>query len=374
MVAWLSMINRFTHQIVVGFLLVLTMQPMSLFADDEAILNVYNWADFIGETTIKDFEREYGIKVNYDVYESSEIVDTKLMAGHSGYDVVLHSAGFSSRLIPINVYYRLDKSKLPNWKHLDPILLERFAGYDPGNQYGVPYMWGTTGFAYNRDMLAERMIDPPYNSYDMVFNVEVVKQFADCGVSLLDSPTEVIPMALIYLGHHPDSMEPEELKAAEDLLRSIRPYIKYFNSTKLLIDLPSREICIAMSWSGDYSIASRRAEEAGIDVDFRFSIPIEGSLIWFDAWYILADAPHIENAYLFLDFIMRPEVIADISNYTGYANINVPATAFVDKKMTEDPAIYPDQAVLDRLYAAKIFMPKEERVRSRVWTRVKSGL
>ena len=181
-------------------------------------------------------------------------------------------------------------------------------------------------------------------------------------------------MALIYLGHHPDSMQPEKLKAAENLLRSIRPYIKYFSSTKLLIDLPSREICIAMSWSGDYSIASRRAEEAGMDVDFRFNIPIEGSLIWFDVWYIPADAPHIENAYLFLDFIMRPEVIADISNFTGYANINVAATALVDKKMTEDPAIYPDQAVLDRLYAGKIFMPKEERVRSRVWTRVKSGL
>ena len=342
--------------------------------DGEAVLNIYNWVDYIGETTIEDFEREFGIKINYDVYSTSEIVDVKLMAGNSGYDVVLHSAGFASRLIPVGIYQPLDKEKLPNWKNLDLALLDRFSEYDPGNEYGVPYMWGTTGFSYNRDMINERMEDAPFNSADLVFDPAIVSKFADCGVTLLDSPTEVIPLALIYLGYDVDSLEPEQLKAAEDLLRSIRPYTKYFNSTKLLIDLPAKEVCIAMSWSGDYSVASTRAEEAGIDVDFGFNIPEEGSLIWFDVLFIPTDAPHPNNAHLFLDYLLRPRVIAAISNFTGYANVNSAATVFVDAKITSDPAIYPSQSVLQRLHAGKVFMPKDERLRSRVWTRVKSGV
>jgi len=357
-------------------LLLLVMQSVCTFAgeNNEAVLNVYNWADFIGETTLENFEREYGIKVNYDVYDTSEIVDTKLMAGHSNYDVVLHSAGFSSRLIPVGIYQRLDRSKLNNWKNLDPTLLDRVAQYDPDNKFGVPYMWGTTGFSYNYDMIVDRMQDAPFNSAELVFNPEVVSKFADCGVTLLDSPTDVIPMVLIYLGYDADSMEPEHLKAAEELLRSIRPFIKYFSSTKLLLDLPSKEVCIAMSWSGDYSVASKRAKEAGLNVDFRFNIPSEGSLIWFDVLYIPADAPHTENAYLFLDYLLRPKVIAEISNYTGYANANAPATEFVNPEITSDPAIYPGESVLRRMQAGKIYMPKLERLRSRVWTRVKSGL
>ena len=368
--------DRVTRLGTLGGLLLLLMQSVFAHAakNDEAILNVYNWSDYIGETTLEDFEREYGIKVNYDVYDTSEMVDAKLMAGNSGYDVVLHSAAFSSRLIPVGIYRRLDKDKLSNWKNLDQTLLDSVAQYDPGNQYGVPYMWGTTGFSYNFEMVAERMQGAPFNSSSMVFDPEVVSKFADCGVTLLDSPTEVIPMALIYLGYDADSIEPQHLKAAEDLLRSIRPYIKYFNSTKMLIDLPSREVCIAMSWSGDYSVASMRAKEAGIDVDFRFNIPTERSLIWFDVLFIPTDAPHVKNAHLFLDYLLRPEVIADISNFTGYANANIPATALVKPEITSDPAIYPDESVLKRLYAVKILMPKEERLRSRVWTRVKSGL
>ncbi|HJL61589.1 MAG TPA: polyamine ABC transporter substrate-binding protein [Pseudomonadales bacterium] len=357
-------------------LLVFLMQlaPVCIAESNEAVLNLYNWVDYIGESTLKDFEREYGIKINYDVYDTTEIVDAKLMAGNSGYDVIVHSAGFSSRLIPIGLYHRLERDKLANWNNLDPSLLESVAEYDPGNQFGIPYMWGTTGFTYNRDMIIERMKDAPLNSAELVFNPAVVSRFADCGVSLLDSPTDVIPMALVYLGYDADSIEPEHLKAAEDLLRSIRPYIKYFNSTKLLIDLPSKEVCIAMSWSGDYSVASRRAKEAGIEIDLGYNIPTEGSLIWFDALYIPADARHVENAYLFLDYLMRPEVIADITDFTGYANANSKATALVNPKMTSDPAIYPGESVLKRLYAAKVYMPKLERLRSRVWTRIKSGL
>lgn len=354
--------------------LLIAVPPSQAEQSDEAVLNVYNWADYIGQTTLADFEKEYGIKVNYDVYDTSEIVDTKLMAGNSGYDVILHSAGFASRLLSKGIYQPLDKAQLSNWKNLDIALLARVAQFDPDNLYGVPYMWGTTGFSYNYDMLVKRMPGAPLNSAALIFDPNIVSKFADCGVTLLDAPTEVIPMALIYLGFDPNSMQPEHLKAAEQLLKNIRPYIKYFSSTKILMDLPNKEVCIAMSWSGDYSVASKRAKDAGVDVDFRFNIPTEGSLIWFDVLYIPTDAPHTKNAYLFLNYLLRPEVIAQISNFTGYGNANASATALVKPSITTDPAIYPDQTVLERLHAAKVFLPKQERARSRVWTRVKSGL
>ena len=228
------------------------------------MLNVYNWADYIGATTLDEFEREYGIEVNYDVYDSSPTVDAKLMAGHSGYDVVVHSAGYSSRLQEVGIYLELDRSKLDNWHHLDPELLRQFARYDPGNRYAVPYMWGTTGFTYNEEMILERMPDAPVDSAALVFDPEVARHFADCGISLLEAPTEVIPAALIYLGRDPNSLAPEDLKAAEQVLQAIRPHIKYFSATKFLLDLPAGETCIAGSWSGDYAVATTRAREGGL--------------------------------------------------------------------------------------------------------------
>ena len=218
------------------------------------------------------------------------------------------------------------------------------------------------------------MKDPPLDSASLVFDPAVVSRFADCGVTLLDSPGEVISMAMIYLGHDSNSVEPAHLKQVEELLRLIRPHIKYFNSTKILTDLPSKEVCIAMSWSGDYSVASSRAKEAGIEIDLGYNIPIEGSLIWFDVAYIPSDAPNLENAYLFLDYIMRPDIIADISNFTGYANANQYATELVSPDIASDPGIYPDEAILNRLSSSKVLAPKIERRRSRVWTRIKSGL
>lgn len=348
----------------------------AVYAEDErsGYLNVYNWADYIGETTLQDFEQEFGIKVNYDVYDTSQIVDAKLMAGKSGYDIVVHAASNSAQLIPIGVYQALDRSKLPNWKHLDPALLARIEPFDPGNRYGFPYMWGTTGFSYNKRMILERMQDAPLHSASLVFEPDVVSRFADCGVTLLDSASEVLGTALVYLGHDANSVNPSDLKEAENLLRAIRPYIKYFSSSKILLDLPSQEVCIAQSWSGDYSVASRRAAEAGIDIELGFNIPTEGSLIWFDVIYILADAPNPDNAHLFIDYLMRPEVIAGISNYIGYANANLKATPLVDKSISADTAIYPDQAVLDRLSVTTNLPPKIQRRRSRTWTRIKSGL
>ena len=337
-------------------------------------LNVYNWADFIGETTLKDFEEEFGIEVNYDVYDNSQIVDVKLMAGKSGYDVVVHAASNSAQLIPIGIYKELDREKLPNWKNLDPALMERVAVFDPGNRYGFPYMWGTTGFSYNKGMVLERMADAPIDSADLIFNPDIVSRFADCGVTLLDSASSVLGMAMVYLGYNANSTVAVELKAAENLLRAIRPYIKYFSSSKMLLDLPAQEVCIAQSYSGDYSVANRLAADEGIDIELKFNIPIEGSLIWFDLIYIPADAPNPDAAHLFINYLMRPDVIAVISDYTGYANANLKATPLVDESMTSDIAVYPDQTVLDRLSVTNILPPKIERRRSRSWTRIKSGL
>ena len=353
-------------------LLAVTLLPTA-HAED-AVLNIYNWADYIGKTTIEDFEREYGIEINYDIYDASSTVDAKLMAGRSGYDVVFHSSGFSSRLQEAGIYLELDRAQLSNWHYLDPELLTQFEQYDPGNRYGVPYMWGTTGFTYNEDMILQRLPDAPVHSADMMFDPEVVKHFADCGVTILEAPTDVIPSVLIYLGRDPNSFADEDLKAAEEVLKSVRPYIKYYSSTKFMLDLPSGEVCLSGSWSGDYAVTTIRAREAGLDVRFKYTIPSEGTTIWFDALYIPADAPHPENAHLFLNYLLRPDVIAEITNFTGYANANAAATALVLPEYANDPAIYPDAKTQQRLHTVTIEGPKMERKRTRAWTRAKSGM
>lgn len=341
---------------------------------EPAILNIYNWSDYIDPALIDEFEAEFGIQVNYDIYDSSEIVDTKLMTGHSGYDIVVHSASFSARLIPIGVFRQVDVSRLANWHHIDPAIVAKIEQNFDEPITGVPYMWGTTGFAYNVDMVRQRMPGAPITSAALVFDPAIVSRFADCGVSLLDDPTSVIPTVMLYLGHPPNSVAPQHLQDAENLLKSIRPYIKYFSSTKMLLDLPSKEVCIAMSWSGDYAVASARAEEAGVDIDLAYNMPIEGGTDWYDLMYLPADAPHPDNAYLFLDFMLRPEVVARASNYIGYANANRDATPLVDASITSDPAIYPDAVTRARLHPTVVLPPKQERLRSRTWTKVKTGL
>ncbi|MCC7411935.1 MAG: polyamine ABC transporter substrate-binding protein [Gammaproteobacteria bacterium] len=343
-------------------------------AAEDPILNVYNWADYIGATTLAQFEGEFGIKVNYDVYDSSEIVDAKLLAGATGYDVVIHSAALAARLIPIHVFQPLDRAKLANWHHLDAELLSFLGQFDPGNRYGAPYMWGSTGFAYNVDMVRARMPDAPLDSGAMIFDPAVASRFADCGISFLDSPTDVIPLALAYLGHDVSSVESGDLAEAEALLKRVRPYVRYFDSTKVLLDLPSREICIAMSWSGDYATATARAREAGIDIDLAYTIPREGATAWFDVALIPSDARHPDNAHKFIDFLLRPEVIAAITNETHYANANRSASALIDPDIAADPAVYPGPALRAQLHATKVLPPKAERLRTRTWARIKSGL
>ncbi len=343
-------------------------------AEEEKILNVLNWSDYIGPTTIADFEAEFGIKINYDLYDSTEIVEAKLLAGQTGYDVVVHSVRYSARLFPIGVYRRLDRDQLPLWKNLDPWVLNVMADYDPGNLYGVPYMWGTTGFAYNIDMVKARMPDAPLNSGDMIFNPDVVSKFADCGVTLLDEPTDVIALVMLYLGHDHNSMDPAHIAEVEAQLKSVRPYLRYFSSARMMNDLPNEEICVAMSWSGDYAAAMARATEVGLDINLAYSVPSEGTVLWIDGLFIPSDAPHPNNAHLFINYLMRPDVIAAISDLTRYANANLASIPLMDPKVAEDPAVYTPVSEREHMVTGLIFGPKLERRRSRAWARIKTGL
>jgi len=342
-------------------------------AKDTEVVNVYNWADYIAHDTIARFEAETGIRVNYDTYDTSETVGAKLLAGNSGYDVVVHGGQYYPVIIPTGAYQALDRDRLSNWRHLDPHLLNILAGYDPENRFAAPYMWGTTGFAYNVDMILERMPEAPVESGDMLFNPEVVSQFADCGVSFLDSATVVIPMALVYLGLQANTTSEQDIAQAEALLLAVRPYIRYFSSAKLLNDLPNREVCLGMSWSGDYSVALARAREAGIDIKLAYSMPVEGSVSWFDGVVIPSDAAHVDNAYRFIDFVLRPDVLAQISAETGYANASRTARQLMTPQLLNDPAIYPTKEMLARVQPYLALPPKFERLRTRAFARLKRG-
>lgn len=337
-------------------------------------LNIYNWADYIHPDAITRFEEEFGIDITYDIYDSSEIVDTKLMTGRSGYDVVVHAASFTARLATVGIFHPVDFNKLPNWHHLDPNLIRRADEKYSNGLQGVPFFWGTTGITYNVDLIKERMPNAPLDSSALIFDPEIISKFTDCGISFLDDPTSVIPMAMMYLGYPANSVDLQQLKEVETLVKAVRPYITYFSSTKMLLDLPSEEVCIAMSWSGDYSVASNRAKEAGIDINLDYIIPKEGGGMWFDNMYIPEDAPHRENAYLFLNYMLRPEVIAASTDYIGYANANKSATPMVNPSLTANVAIYPDAETLQRLQTTEVLAPKEERKRSRTWTKIKTGL
>ena len=341
---------------------------------DGNIVNVYNWSDYIGEDTIEKFEAEFGIKVNYDVYDSAEIVDVKLLAGNTGYDVVVHSNSFSSRIAPAGVHETLDFSRIPNIKHLDPETMRIIDAYPTVRNLQVPYFWGTTGYAWNAEMVRERLGDYPMDSGDIIFDPEVVAKLADCGVSLLDSPLDVMPMLLAYLGKDPDSLDPDDLNLAKERLVELRPFIRYFSGTKMLLDLPNKEICVAMSWSGDYATAKQRAAAAGIDIDLRYTAPKEGTGMWVDGLYIPKDARHKDNAYLFINFLLRPDINADITNTVNYATANRGAWPLLDPAVRNDEAIFPNKETMQVMYSTSAQDPKQERLRTRAYVQGKSGM
>lgn len=340
----------------------------------ERTVNVYNWSDYIGPETVAAFEAETGIDVVYDVYDSNEVLEAKLLAGNSGYDVVVPTSTYLKRQIEAGVYQPLDKSLLPNWGNLDPELMARAEAYDPGNAHAAIYLWGTNGIGYNPALVAERLgADPAPDSWSMVFDPETAAKLADCGISMLDSPAEMFPVALNHLDLPPDSVEDEHLERAAALLEAVRPHVRYFHSSQYISDLANGEICVAVGFSGDMLIAADRAAEAGRGVEVAYLVPEEGGMQWFDMLAIPADAPHPEEAHAFIDFLLRPEVIADATNHVFYPNANPASNAFVDPRILEDPSIYPDEATRARLFPQPVHDARGDRALTRLWTRVRAG-
>lgn len=358
---------------VFGVVLVVAASGVRADGSADKTLRLYNWADYIGEHTLAGFEKATGIRVIYDTFDSYETVQGKLLPGRSGYDLVLLNAALVPPLLKAQVFQPLDKQQLPGWQNLDPQVLESLEHYDPGVRYSAPYTWGSNGVTYNIDKIRERMPDAPIGSLAMLFDPKVVSRFADCGVTLQDSPTDILPLVLAYLGRNPDSVEPRDLEAAQQVLMAVRPYIRKFDSSGYLNGLANGELCLSATWSGDYATAQARANEAGAPVRLDYFIPREGSLIWFDSFYIPADAPNVANAHAFIQYLLQPQVMAEISNYIRYANANRQATALLDAQVRDNPAIYPDAPVRQRLFTQKIQSPASIRLVTRTWNRVKIG-
>ena len=360
--------NRWT---ITGALTVALLSTSALAQD--RVVNVYNWSDYIDEQILEDFTAETGISVVYDTFDSNDILETKLLAGGTGYDVVVPSGTFLARQIQAGVFQELDKAQLPNIEHVWPEIAERIAKFDPGNAHAVNYMWGTTGFGYNIDMIKERMPDAPVDSWAMILDPEVVSKFQDCGVHFLDAADELIPAALNYLGMDPDSKDAEEIEQAAAHLEKVRPYVQKFHSSEYINGLANGDICLAVGWSGDVLQARDRAAEAENNVNIDYVIPKEGALMWFDNLAIPADAPNVAEAHAFIDHILRPEVIAKASNYVYYANGNIASKPMLEDDVINDPAIYPDDEVIGRLYTTTPYDPRTQRVVTRAWTRIKTG-
>jgi putrescine transport system substrate-binding protein len=337
-------------------------------------VNVYNWSDYIAEDELKRFEKETGIKVNYTTYDSNEILDAKLRAGKSGYDVVVPTASpFFVRQLSAGIYRPLDKSKLRNLGNLDPKVMQSLAKYDPGNTHGIPWMWGTVGIGYNVDAIRKRMVNAPVDSLSMVFDPAIVSRFVDCGVMMLDSPTDVFSAALKYLLLDPDSKKPEDLEKAAKVLQGIRPYIRKFHSSEYINALAGGDICLAFGYSGDILQARDRAAKASPDRKIAYTIPNQGAMLWIDVAAIPKDAPNPDAAHRFLDFLLDPKVAAASSEITGYANANTPATALLDKAISGNRLIYPNQDDRARLYTISAADPQQMRQRTRLWTSIKTG-
>ncbi len=337
-------------------------------------VNVYNWSDYIAEDQLKDFTKDTGVKVNYTTYDSNEILDAKLRTGRSGYDIVVPTASpFFVRQLQANIFLPLDKSKLRNWKNLDPEIMAALAKYDPENRHGVPWMWGTTGIGYNVAEIRKRLPDAPVDSLRMIFDPAVVSKFQDCGVMLLDSATDVLPAALKYLGLDPDSKNMADLTKAADVVKAIRPFVRKFHSSEYINALAGGNICLAFGFSGDIFQARDRGAKAASRVEIAYAIPKEGSLLWIDVAGIPKDAPNVGNAYRFLDFMLEPKVAAASSELTGYANANKAAFALLPRDISGNPLIYPPADVRAKFYTITAGNAEQLRERTRLWTTVKTG-
>ena len=337
-------------------------------------VRVYNWSDYIDEELLTKFEEETGLKLVYDVFDSNEVLETKMLAGSSGYDIVVPTGGFLQRQIAAGVFQELDASKLPNLKNMWDAIEARTATYDPGNAYSINYMWGTTGIGVNVGKVKEALgDDAPIGSLSLVFDPANMEKLSDCGVHFLDAPTEIIPAALAYAGVAPDSKDKDALAKAEEVLTAVRPYVQKFHSSEYINALANGDICVAIGWSGDVLQARDRAAEAENGVEVAYNAPGEGALMWFDQMAVPVDAPNPEGAHKFLNFIMDAQNMAAASNYVFYANGNKASQEFLVEDVIDDTAIYPDEAALENLYTVTPWGPKEQRTLTRLWTKIKSG-
>ncbi|MGD0490766.1 MAG: polyamine ABC transporter substrate-binding protein [Steroidobacteraceae bacterium] len=337
------------------------------------VLNLYIWSDYLASNTLSDFEQQTGIKVNASYFDTNETLETKLLAGSSGYDVVVPTASYFERQIKAGVYLTLDKSKLPNLKNMDPDLMARVAQHDPGNAHGVIYMWGTNGVGYNEKMVKELLPDAPLDSWRLVFDPAVASKIAKCGISVLDSPAEMVRVVLSYLGRDPNSQKAEDLAAAEETLLKIRPYIRNINSSEYIEALANGDLCVAVGYNGDILQARDRARDANKGVDVKYIVPKEGSILWFDMLAIPKDAPHPDAAYAYINYIMEPKVTADITNFKRFANANAASTPYVLESVKDDPAIYPPPELRQKLAVQLADSPEQTRAITRLWQKFKTG-
>jgi len=351
-----------------GFALLATAAP----AQTERVVNVYNWSDYIDPTVIDSFTRETGIKVRYDTFDSNDTLETKLLAGKSGYDVVVPTGYFLERQIKAGVFLKLDKTKLPNLANQWPEIAKRLASYDPGNQYAANYMWGTTGIGYNVAK-AKAAFGGPIDSWDVVFKPENLAKFKDCGVHMLDSADDIMPAALNFLEIDPNSLEQADLEKATDLMLKLRGNVRKFHSSEYLNALAGGEICLVVGWSGDIKQAQKRAAEAKNGVAVGYVIPKEGAQMFFDNLAIPKDARNVAEAHELINYLLRPEVAAKSTNYLGYANGDTPNPQLIDKAVLDDRTVYPDAATLAKLYTISARDQKAQRLINRLWTRIKTG-
>ncbi|MEM9778637.1 MAG: polyamine ABC transporter substrate-binding protein [Pseudomonadota bacterium] len=340
----------------------------------EGTLNIYNWSDYIAEDTIEKFEAETGIEVNYDVYDSNEVLEAKMLAGNSGYDIVVPTSDFLKRQIAAGVYQPLDKSKLPNIANMDVALMESAQAYDADNEHAVIYMWGTTGIGFDTVKVGEILgEDAPLDSWALVFDPTYAAQLAECGISFLDAPTEMLPAAMNYLGLDPKSTDAGDFEQAAQLLGTVREHVRYFHSSQYISDLANGDICVSVGWSGDVFQAQARAAEAENGVEIAYVIPKEGALQWFDMLAIPVDAPNPDAAHQFINFVMDAQVTADITNYVWYANANAASMELVDPEIVSDPGIFPTPEAKQNLWSAQVYDSRTDRTVTRLWTTVKTG-
>jgi putrescine transport system substrate-binding protein len=364
---------RHRTRCVVAIAAVLALLSPSAKAEERTV-NFYNWSNYMAPGVLEDFTRETGIKVVYDTFDANETLETRLLAGKSGYDVVVPTAYFLQRQIAANVFQKLDKSKLSNLANAWPVVTKRLAIYDPGNQYAANYMWGTTGIGYNVKAVQKILgADARIDSWDVVFKPENLAKFKDCGIQVLDSADDIFPAALGYLGLDPNSTKPADLERAADLVLKIRPYVRKFHSSEYLSALATGEICFVVGWSGDIMQARSRAAEAKNDIEIGYTIPKEGAQMFFDNLAIPADAKNVAEAYALINYLYRPEVAARNSDFLSYANGNLASQKLVDPKILNDRNIYPDEAILKKLFVITARDPATQRVINRLWTRVKTG-